>query len=106
MSSILNTSIEASITQKKIKPISVKVHWSESREFSEDAHYDFMDFERKALEVAKTNPRGGSDKTKFTVPFDNDECRLDLDCGGSDAGFTEHCLSVLTLLYTSSIRLR
>ncbi|EKO3838456.1 hypothetical protein VH1709_contig00043-0117 [Vibrio harveyi] len=85
-------------TAAKIKPISVKVHWSESREFSENTHYDFMDFERKALEVAKTNPRGGYDKTKVTVLFDNDdthECRLDLGCGGNDAGFTEHCLSTL-----------
>ncbi|HGS4879184.1 TPA: LPD25 domain-containing protein [Vibrio parahaemolyticus] len=45
-----------------MKPISVKVHWSESREFDEDTHYDFMDFERKALEVAKSNPRGDYDK--------------------------------------------
>lgn len=95
---ILNTSIEASRTQKKIKPISVKVHWSESREFDEDTHYDFMDFERKALEVAKTNPRGGYDKTKVTVLFDNEdryECRLDLGCDGNDAGFASHCLNML-----------
>ncbi|WP_324792594.1 LPD25 domain-containing protein [Vibrio owensii] len=94
----MNTSIEASRTQKKIKPISVKVHWSESREFDEDTHYDFMDFERKALEVAKTNPRGGYDKTKVTVLFDNEdryECRLDLGCGGNDAGFASHCLNML-----------
>ncbi|HAV1494804.1 hypothetical protein JHT19_14125 [Vibrio parahaemolyticus] len=95
---ILNTSIEASRTQEKIKPISVKVHWSESHEFDEDTHYDFMDFERKALEVAKTNPRGGYDKTKVTVLFDNEdryECRLDLGCGGNDAGFASHCLNML-----------
>ncbi|HHY0596143.1 TPA: LPD25 domain-containing protein [Vibrio parahaemolyticus] len=69
-----------------MKPISVKVHWSESREFDEDTHYDFMDFERKALEVAKSNPRGDYDK-KVTVLFDNEdryECRLDLGCGGND----------------------
>lgn len=85
-------------TGVKIKPISVKVHWSESPEFKEETMYDFMDFERKALEVAKTNPRGGYDKTKVTVHFDNEEtyeCRLDLGCGGNDAGFADHCLSML-----------
>ena len=41
-----------------------------------------MDFERKALEFAKTNPRGGYDIMKATVLFDN-ECRLDLGCGGN-----------------------
>ncbi len=34
-------------TAVKIKPISVKVHWSESREFAEGTHYDFMDFVHK-----------------------------------------------------------
>jgi hypothetical protein len=74
------------------------VHWSESREFDEGTHYDFMDFEHKALEVAKINPRGGYDKTKVTVLFDNEdryECCLDLGYGGNVARFSLHCLSVL-----------
>ncbi|MCG9702739.1 hypothetical protein L1D19_21980 [Vibrio natriegens] len=87
------------ITPKKIKPLSVQIHWSESSEFSEDSHYDFMDFEHKALDVAKTLPLGGYHKTKVTVFFDNDdthECRLDLGCDGNDAGFTDHCLNILS----------
>ncbi|MCY9829320.1 LPD25 domain-containing protein [Vibrio chagasii] len=84
--------------ESKIKPLTVFVHWSESRAFDSDTEYDFADFEAKALEVAKTNPLGGYDKTKVTVTFDNDhqhECRLDLGCGGNDQGFAEHCLSTL-----------
>ncbi len=82
---------------KKIKPITVLVQWSESREFTEETLYDFNEFEKKALEVAKRNPLGGYDKTKVTVTFDNEyqhECRLDLGCGGNDQGFSEHCLSM------------
>lgn len=82
---------------KKIKPLTVLVHWSESREFTEETLYDFNEFEKKALEVAKRNPLGGYDKTKVTVTFDNEyqhECRLDLGCGGNDQGFAEHCLSM------------
>ncbi|ELV8682030.1 hypothetical protein QNE28_001982 [Vibrio fluvialis] len=82
---------------KKIKPLSVLVHWSESREFTEETLYDFSEFEKKALAVAKRNPLGGYDKTKVTVTFDNEhqhECRLDLGCGGNDHGFAEHCLSM------------
>ncbi|ENO1697833.1 LPD25 domain-containing protein [Vibrio cholerae] len=82
---------------KKIKPLTVLVHWSESREFTEETLYDFSEFEKKALTVAKRNPLGGYDKTKVTVIFDNEhqhECRLDLGCGGNDHGFAEHCLSM------------
>lgn len=81
---------------KKIKPLTVLVHWSESREFTEETFYDFSEFEKKALAVAKRNPLGGYDKTKVTVTFDNEyqhECRLDLGCG-NDHGFAEHCLSM------------
>lgn len=83
---------------KKIKPLTVLVHWSESREFTEETLYDFSEFEKKALEVAKRNPLGGYDKTKVTVTFDNEhqhECRLDLGCSGNDHGFAEHCLSMV-----------
>ncbi|HIF5656372.1 hypothetical protein P5E07_16460 [Vibrio parahaemolyticus] len=82
---------------KKIKPLTVLVHWSESREFTEETLYDFSEFEKKALAVAISNPLGGYDKTKVTVTFDNEhqhECRLDLGCGGNDHGFAEHCLSM------------
>lgn len=82
---------------KKIKPLTVLVHWSESREFTEETLYDFSEFEKKALVVAKRNPLGGYDKTKVTVTFDNEhqhECRLDLGCNGNDHGFAEHCLSM------------
>ncbi|EOW9267538.1 TPA: hypothetical protein PX805_002099, partial [Vibrio cholerae] len=41
---------------KKIKPLTVLVHWSESREFTEETFYDFSEFEKKALAVAKRNP--------------------------------------------------
>ncbi|MFA0210017.1 LPD25 domain-containing protein [Vibrio artabrorum] len=84
--------------ESKIKPLTVFVHWSESRAFDSDTEYDFADFETKALAVAKTNLLGGYDKTKVTVKFDNGhehECRLDLGCGGNDHGFAEHCLSTL-----------
>ena len=57
---------------KKIKPLTVLVHWSESREFTEETLYDFNEFEKKALEVTKRNPLGGYDKTKVTVTFDNE----------------------------------
>ncbi|TXZ99824.1 LPD25 domain-containing protein [Vibrio cholerae] len=83
---------------KKIKPLTVLVHWSESREFTEETLYDFSEFEKKALAVAISNPLGGYDKTKVTVTFDNEhqhECRLDLGCGGNDHGFAEHCLSMV-----------
>lgn len=45
-----------------LNPFSVLVNWSESNEFNEGQLYDFMDFERKALDVAKQNPLGGYDK--------------------------------------------
>ncbi|HIF9544694.1 TPA: LPD25 domain-containing protein [Photobacterium damselae] len=82
---------------RKIKPKTVFVHWSESREFSDLTLYDFNEFEQKALKVAKLNPLGGYDKTKVTVTFDNEhqhECRLDLGCNGNDHGFAQHCLSI------------
>ncbi|MGN2753773.1 LPD25 domain-containing protein [Aliivibrio fischeri] len=54
-----------------LNPFSVLVNWSESNEFNEGQLYDFMDFEHKALEVAKQNPLGGYDKTNVTVTFEN-----------------------------------
>ena len=81
-----------------LNPFSVLVNWSESNEFNEGQLYDFMDFERKALDVAKQNPLGGYDKTNVTVTFENGDehqCRLDLGCGGNDVGFADHCLSTL-----------
>jgi hypothetical protein len=81
-----------------LNPFSVLVHWSESNEFNENELYDFMVFERKALEVAQQNPLGGYDKTNVTVTFDNGDehqCRLDLGCGGNDISFADHCISIL-----------
>ncbi|EGU36853.1 hypothetical protein VIS19158_13917 [Vibrio scophthalmi LMG 19158] len=57
-----------------------------------------MDFEHKALAIAKQNPLGGYDKTNVTVTFENGDqhqCRLDLGCNGNDIGFADHCLSSL-----------
>lgn len=82
----------------RIKPFSVTINWSESSQFKDGELYNFMVFERKALEVAKTNPLGGYDKTNVTVTFENGDehqCRLDLGCGCNDIGFAEHCISLI-----------
>ncbi|WP_418113616.1 LPD25 domain-containing protein [Vibrio scophthalmi] len=88
----------SNITNPTLTPFSVLVNWSESNEFNEGEIYDFMDFEHKALAVAKQNPLGGYDKTNVTVTFENGDqhqCRLDLGCNGNDIGFADHCLSSL-----------
>lgn len=83
----MNNVINLPTTQKpqtlKIKPFSVLVHWSESREFENDQLLDFAEFESKALKVALSNINCGYDKTKVTVTFENGDeytCRLDLAC--------------------------
>ena len=96
----------SNIINPTLNPFSVLINWSESKAFKEGELHDFMDFERKALEVAKQNPLGGYDKTSVTVTFENGDehqCRLDLGCGGNDTGFADHCLS--TLEYNQKHRL-
>ncbi|ANU35665.1 LPD25 domain-containing protein [Vibrio scophthalmi] len=86
----------SNIINPTLTPFSVLVNWSESNEFNEGEIDDFMDFEHKALAVAKQNPLGGYDKTNVTVIFENGDqhqCRLDLGCNGNDIGFADHCLS-------------
>ncbi|ANS86552.1 hypothetical protein VSVS12_02813 [Vibrio scophthalmi] len=48
----------SNIINPTLTPFSVLVNWSESNEFNEGEIYDFMDFEHKALAVAKQNPLG------------------------------------------------
>lgn len=61
----------------------VRVHWSENSSFKEETDYSFKDFERRAYEVAMSNPPGTCyDKTKVTA-YDNEGAahgpfRLDL----------------------------
>ncbi|WP_417884278.1 LPD25 domain-containing protein [Vibrio rumoiensis] len=84
-------------TPNKLIPKSVFVHGSESRQFQTNDIWDFDDFEKKALEVALDNPKGGYDKTFITVTFHDSsehQCRLDLGCNVNDLGFSDHCLSV------------
>ena len=82
----------------KSAPLSVLINWSESRELQTGEVYPFLDFEAKALSIAKQNPLGGYDKTNITVTFDNGDehqCRLDLGGTGNEIGFADHCLSIL-----------
>jgi len=79
----------------RIIPLSVLVHWSESKLFNDDTTYAFDDFESMALEAAMDNLAGGYDKTRITVFLsDNSEyqCRLDLGVGNNDLGFSDRCL--------------
>ena len=78
-----------------IAPVSVLVHWSESKLFNDDTSYAFDDFEQMALKAAMDNLAGGYDKTRITVFLsDNSEyqCRLDLGVGNNDLGFSDRCL--------------
>ena len=80
-----------------ITPVSVLVHWSESRQFQDETIYAFYDFEKIALEPAMNNLAGGYDKTRITVFLsDNSEyqCRLDLGIGNNDLGFSDRCLAM------------
>jgi len=81
--------------ESRIIPLSVLVHWSESKLFNDDTTYAFDDFENMALEAAMDNLAGGYDKTRITVFLsDNSEyqCRLDLGIGNNDLGFSDRCL--------------
>lgn len=81
-----------------LKPFSVLVNWSESRELNQGELYDFMVFEHKALSIAKQHPLGGYDKTNITVTFENGDehqCRIDLGCNGNDIGFADHCMKTM-----------
>ncbi|MBD1576783.1 hypothetical protein HC723_10080 [Vibrio sp. S11_S32] len=87
----------ASNPHRRITPIWVLVHSSESKQFQTNDIWGFEDFEQKALEVALDNPEGGYDKTFITVTFSDEsehQCRLDLGCNVNDLGFSDHCLSV------------
>jgi len=80
-----------------IIPVSVLVHWSESRQFQDETIYAFYYFEKIALETAMNNLAGGYDKTRITVFLsDNSEyqCRLDLGVGNNDLGFSDRCLAM------------
>ena len=83
----------------KIKPFSVTVEYSESREFESGKAYDFKEFESKAIWVAAANYNGGYDKTGVKVLFEDGSeygCRLDLGCNGNDSNFMTHCLIILS----------
>ncbi|QFS87575.1 MULTISPECIES: LPD25 domain-containing protein [unclassified Marinobacter] len=82
-----------------MKPVSVLVHWSESRRFMTDnTVMPFEKFEQTARMAANDNPPGsGYDKTKITVNFDNGEeyaCRLDL-CQNEDCDFQSHARELI-----------
>jgi len=82
----------------KIKPVSVLVHWSESKLFASETQYTFDSFELTAIKAALTNVAGGYDKTSITVKFEDEsqyQCRLDLGGVGNELGFSDHCMQVI-----------
>ncbi|WNA15023.1 hypothetical protein PIJPGVCJ_CDS0226 [Escherichia phage MIZ5] len=75
-----------------MKPVSVKVIFSESSVFANaNEVFHFEDFERKALEAAAKAYESEYDKTQIEVTFENGTtyaCRLDL--GDRLSGFRHH----------------
>lgn len=91
MSNVIN------LNAQKIRPFSVLVHWSESREFKDNELIDFAEFEKRALKVALSHAGGGYLKTKITVTFDNGKeysDRLDLGCNNT-LNFAHYCFDLV-----------
>ncbi|MCG7500019.1 hypothetical protein MHO82_24455 [Vibrio sp. Of7-15] len=92
-------------TTMKVAPLSVFVNWSESTRLQEGEELEFDAFEAIALNAALDNPLGGYDKTEVTVKFEGGHehrCRIDLGCGGNEAGFADHCFRILE--YAQSLK--
>ncbi|MGL5297783.1 MAG: DUF3560 domain-containing protein [Plesiomonas sp.] len=79
------------------RPVTVTVHWSESRAWENEQVVAYVDFEKTAFAVALEHAGRGYLKTKITVTFDDGEvygCRIDL-AAHDELGFADHCLSML-----------
>lgn len=89
----------------KVAPLSVLIHWSESKRFCDEEEFEFEIFEAIALKAALDNPLGGYDKTEISVTFEGGHqhrCRVDLGCGGNESGFADHCFRILE--YAESLK--
>jgi len=86
-------------------PVWVHIHWSESRKFGENELMPFIEFERRAEEVAISRSRNVPAmqsytehyKTMANVLFDDGnsyECRLDLALRDR-LGFKDHALRLI-----------
>jgi len=85
-------------TTMKVAPLSVFIHWSESKRLKPGEEFEFEIFEAIALKAALDNPLGGYDKAEITVTFEGGHqhrCRVDLGCGGNECGFADHCFRML-----------
>lgn len=89
----------------KVAPLSVLIHWSESKRFCDEEEFEFEIFEAIALKAALDDPLGGYDKTEISVTFEGGHqhrCRVDLGCGGNESGFADHCFCILE--YAESLK--
>lgn len=75
-----------------MKPVWVKVEWSESREFKDNELIPFKEFEKRCRKVARNvGDKQGYDKTKCEILFDEGSrygLRLDL-AEDDDHGFED-----------------
>jgi hypothetical protein len=86
-----------------IKPVKVKILYSESRYLHQGEEMTFTGFECAAYGAAMRNQQAG-DKVDVLITFDNGEeykCKLCLS-QAEDKGFKQHCQQIIN--YTESGR--